>query len=166
MSINNIIKYTGYFEFDPENVTNKHKNQSSWKKVAFVVFGEDLSEYYSWFIYKRYNLKLNKLLRLPHVSFINDALDNFKLLDRWDNIKEKYNNKPIELIVNVDVRTNGDHWWLNIADESRMELNKIRTELGLDNPYFGLHLSVGRANSNNRKHSHYIHNLLKSGLII
>ena len=39
-----------------------------------VFIDGDVSEYYAWFVKKRYNLTLNKPLRGAHVSFINDSM--------------------------------------------------------------------------------------------
>ena len=70
--MSNIIKLTGKILFDPEDVTNKQANQSSWKKVAMVLFDGDVCEYYAWFIKKRFNLSFIKLL--------NTASEHFSIL--------------------------------------------------------------------------------------
>jgi len=176
----NTIKLIGRIHFDPPNKTNKHINQSSWKRVAMVMLEGDICEYYSWFINKRYNLPLNRLLRKAHITFINDSYkdlsNNFEkseeeINELWNTVKDKWEGKEIEVILDVDVRTNSaeensrGHWWLNVPNENRDELHKIRQELGLGRPYFGIHLSVGYANSKNMEHSKYIHNLIRCGLI-
>ena len=68
----------GILEFDPINVTKKHDNQSSWKKVAIVRFenDDDTWSYYAWFLKKRFNLNLNKPLRGTHLTIINDIVDD------------------------------------------------------------------------------------------
>ena len=85
----NTIKLIGRIHFDPPNKTSKHINQSSWKRVAMVMLEGDICEYYSWFINKRYNLPLNRLLRKAHITFINDSYkdlsNNFEKSE-----KEKY----------------------------------------------------------------------------
>ena len=42
--------------FDPIDKTKKHKDQSSWKNVAICKTYDDIDLYYSWFIFKRFNL--------------------------------------------------------------------------------------------------------------
>ena len=149
----------------------KHMRQSSWKKVAMVLFNGDVCQYYAWFIKKRYNLELNKPLRNAHVTFINDKLSDFKADNisdvdiLWDAVKEKWDGKYIDVVLNVEARTNDKTWWLNIPQENREELQAIRNELGLGRPFFGLHMSIGYANEINLPHSEYIHRLIKTGLI-
>ena len=69
------------------------------------------------------------------------------------------------------------NWWLNVSNESRLEIQKIRNELGLGDPFFGLHMTIGRAENfkknlktgvfrakkMNVEQSIYIHNLIKKG---
>ena len=164
----NQIKLTGKIIFDPVDKTTKHKNQAFWKKVAMVVFEGDICEYYAWFINRRYNLQLNKPLRGAHITFINDSLrDIGDGIHKWEKLKAKYNGCNIEINIAVDPITDSDepnstgHWWLNVPEESRIELQFIRNELGLGRPFYGLHLSIGHANEKNKEHSKYIHRLIK-----
>jgi len=161
----NIIRISGKIVFDPKDKTTKHKNQATWKRVAMVVFGEDdTCEYYGWFLNKRYNLLLNKPLRSSHITFINDKVDDFT--GDWEIVKEKWNGKTIEIRLDLDVRTNGLHWWLNIPNEYRGELQSIRSELGLGRPFFGMHLSIGYARPGiQEEHSKYIHECISKGFI-
>lgn len=165
------ITYQGTIQFDLDNVTKKHENQSSWKRTAMVLFNGEICQYYQWFILKRYNLRLNSPLRGFHCSFINDRFTDVKgdtLEDRellWNLIKTKYNNKEINITLNLDIRTNAEYWWFNVAESSRNDLQLIRNELGLDRPYFGLHLTIGNCNEKTIHHSEYIHRLLDKGLI-
>jgi hypothetical protein len=164
------VTYQGIIKFDPKDRTTKHKSQSSWKKMALVVFDGDISEYYAWFIAKRYNLKLNPPLRGAHVSFINDShrdlgLNGGDIEKAWITTKNKWDNKKIDITLDLDVRTDGTHWWLPLAGKCREELHGIRAELGLSKPFWGLHMSLGYANNKNMDHSNYIHRLIKKGLI-
>ena len=162
------LKLTGTIKFDPRDVTKKHKRQGSWKKVAMIMFDGDICEYYGWFIKRRYNLTLNRPLRGPHISFIND---NNKSINNWVEVKKKYNNTKIDVILNLNPKTDSDdenssfHWWLNIPEEERGLLHSIREEVGLNRPFFGLHMTIGYANIKNQEHSKYLHNLIKNGFI-
>jgi hypothetical protein len=164
------IKYRGTIHFDPKNKTKKHINQSEWKKVALILFEGDICEYYSWFFKKNFHLYLNKPLRGAHVTFINDKQDSIKgnsLKDKlclWNSICSKWENKKIELEFNLSPRSNAQHWWLNVSQTSRDELQEIRNELGLSTPFFGLHLTIGIANEKNLQHSDYIRKVLSSNL--
>ena len=165
----NIIKVKGRIKFDPENKTNKHNNQATWKRVAMVLIDGELAEYYAWFINKRYNLPLNRPLRGAHITFINDR--SSEMNGKWEEVKKKWDGKEIEVVLDIDPRTDSardnssGHWWLNIPEEYRGELHGIRAELGLGRPYWGLHMALGYANSKNLGHSKYIHGLILNGFI-
>ena len=181
----NTIKLIGKVVFDPKDVTAKHAKQGSWKKVAMISIGGEISEYYAWFIKKRYNIKLVPPLRKAHVTFINDRASDMN--GKWEEVKKKWNGKKIEITLDLDPRTDSDddgsdgHWWLNVPEEDRVELQAIRSELGLGRPFYGLHMSIGRAvdmvndgsfipsvekiKEMNIEQSKYIHRLIKNGNI-
>ena len=168
------ITLIGKIGFEPENRTKKHNNQASWKKIAMVFFDGDVTDYYAWFINKRYSLQLNKPLRGAHISFINDSIRTLtknglisldEVDQKWETAKKKWDGVEIPVVLNVNPRTNDKHWWLNVPHEERALLHSIREEVGLTPPTFGLHMSIGYANEKNIAHSEYIHNLIKKGLI-
>lgn len=139
-----------------------------------VFLDGDVTEYYAWFIKKRYNLVLNKPLRGAHISFINDSFRDMTLNGQrsmeevktiWNDVKNKWNGKQIPIMLNLNPKTDDKHWWLNVDHEYRDKLHGIRAELGLSRPFFGLHMSIGYANEKNIQHSKYIHDLIKTGLI-
>jgi len=165
-----MIQIKGKIIFNPEDRTNKHKAQSKWKRMAIVSINDDITDYYAWFINKRYNLSLNKPLRGPHISFINDSINDIKkgLLTesdnkaqkRWNYVANMWNGREINIVLNNDVRTDSKYWWLNIPEENRNVLHAIRLQLGLGRPHWGLHMSIGYANEKQIEHSKYIHNLI------
>lgn len=162
------FKTYGKIIFDPIDKTNKHVTQASWKKVAMVDIKSDISEYYGWFIDKRFNIVLNPPLRKAHVTFINDRKDDLGVngVEMWEKVKTKWDGKEVEVILFTSPRTDGQHWWLNIPEEERGLLHGIRQELSLGRPHWGLHLSIGYANEKNIAHSKYIHEMIKQGFII
>lgn len=182
----NEIKLCGRINFDPPDKTNKHMEQSSWKRVAVIVFDCEVCEYYSWFINKRFNIKLLKPIRGAHITFINDKEKDTN--GNWEDVKDRWNSKTIEVILNVEPKTDSaefkkskqtHNWWLNIPEEHRDEIQSIRNELNLGTPYFTPHMTIGRAEnfkikSNigaaraknmNVEQSIYIHNLIKKRFI-
>jgi hypothetical protein len=168
------ITLTGKIGFEPEDRTNKHKAQSSWKKMAMVFIEGDVCEYYAWFLQKRYSITLNKPLRGAHISFINDSMRDLtqnndkseeEILQLWEDVKTKWDGKEIDIVLDLNPKTDGRIWWLNIPNEEREGLQAIRNELGLGRPYFGMHMSIGYANDKNIQHSIYIHDLIKKGFI-
>ena len=134
-----VIKVKGILEFSPEDVTRKHRNQSSWKRVAIIKTDCDLDRYYAWFLKKRFNLELNKNLRGTHVTFINDKLEK----GIFDQFAPLFNGKEINFYIELDPCSSGVHWWLRVHCP---EAEAIRELMGLSrDPYFGLHLTLGNA---------------------
>ena len=166
------IKLISKIHFDVENKTKKHVNQSSWKKVAMVNFSGDADTYYAWFINKRYNLVLNPPIRGAHISFINESFNDIvknnkislsEAIKLWNEVKAKWDKKSLPISLNVSPNTNGKYWWVNISEDSAIDLQAIRNELGLGPPYFNYHMTIGYANEKNLPHGMYIHNLIKKG---
>ena len=162
------IYLTGTIIFDLEDLTKKHAEQSSWKKTAMVLFEPDktsghkgICEYYCWFIKKRFNLDLTVPIRGAHISFINDRMDEMtshcntkdERLELWEKVKKKWNGKKVEIPIDLRPYTSTKtHWWLIMPHDERWILQQIRDELGfinpktgLSRPYFGMHMTIGRA---------------------
>jgi hypothetical protein len=155
-----MFRATGIIKFDPENKTKKHEKQSSWKSVVMIQLDCETDRYYSWFVQRRYNLKLNKPIRGSHVTIVSDIVEDKDLFER---IKNEYDGKPMEFVYDPDARTNGEHWWLKVTCE---EGKNFREKLRLPrDPYWGFHLTLGYANEKMIDHSFYIWDLIKKGLI-
>jgi hypothetical protein len=151
-----IIKVRGILEFEPQNKTRKHEEQASWKRVALIKTGDDLSEYYSWFIRKRFNLELNKPLRGAHVTIVNDAERDFEfgVTPIWQEAVKEFDGKPMDFYIDPEPVTNGEHWWLRVYCP---DAESLRGAMGLTpEPFFNLHLTLGYANSRWIEHSKYI----------
>jgi hypothetical protein len=159
--VNNVVQnitIRGKIVFDVPNVTRKHNRQADWKRIAMVVFEDDTAEYYSWFIKRRYGITLNKPLRGPHITFVNDSVREINGGDKaWEEVRKKWDSKEIEVTLNLDVRTNIEYWWLRASSES---FNFVREELGIGEPYFSYHMTIGFPNERNIEQSEYIHNLI------
>ena len=162
---------TGKIEFEVENKTKKHHNQSSWKKMVMIMIDGDIAEYYAWFIESRYNLVLNSPLRGAHVSLVNDSIKELscgdtKTIDEinktWELVKNKWDKKIIPIYLDIDTCTDGKHWWLRVSHDERDLMHGIRSELGLSKPFFDLHMTIGYANEIHEEHSEYIHALVNS----
>lgn len=152
------FKLSGRITFDPIDLTKKHVKQSEWKSTAIVLLNNlDLCKYYCWFIKKRYNLELQMPQRGLHFTVINDRISNKRA---YQQVKKKYNNTTIDLEYAIDPRTDGKHWWLGVRSE---DAEKIRVECGESaRPFWGFHLTVGRADGDLRlQHSNTIHELIK-----
>lgn len=161
-----LIKVTGILEFEPENKTRKHEKQASWKRITMILTHDDAADYYAWFIKKRFNLQLNKPLRGAHISIINEAERDFAfgVEPTWTKAKEKYDGKSMDFYIDLEPRTNGEHWWFRVYCPAGEDL---REELGLRRePYYSLHMTIGFANEKNRYHSDYILEICKRHEII
>ena len=145
-----IVKVKGIIEFSPEDVTRKHKSQSSWKRVAMIKTNCELDRYYAWFLEKRFSLKLNRSIRGSHVTFINDKMD----MDIFDEGAKIFNGKEITFYIDLEPRSNSEHWWLRVYSQ---DAENIRESLGLSrDPYYSFHLTLGYANEKNLEFSDYI----------
>ena len=145
-----IVKVKGIIEFSPEDVTRKHKSQSSWKRVAMIKTNCELDRYYAWFLEKRFSLKLNRSIRGSHVTFINDKMD----MDIFDEGAKIFNGKEITFYIYLEPRSNSEHWWLRVYSQ---DAENIRESLGLSrDPYYSFHLTLGYANEKNLEFSDYI----------
>lgn len=145
-----VLKIKGILDFTPEDFTKKHKNQSSWKRVAIINTDCDIDQYYAWFLKKRFNLELNKNLRGSHITFISDKMDK----NTFEQASKVFNGREIDFFMEIEPRSNGHHWWMRVHCP---EAEAIREAMGLTRePYFPLHLTIGHANEKNIKHSEYI----------
>jgi len=128
--------------------------------MAMVVIKGDVTEYYAWFIKKRFGLELTKPLRGAHISFINDSIDEMithcntkaEKVALWDKVKKKYHRKEIQIVLDIKPHIETPHWWLIVPHDERGELQAIRDELGfinkktgLSKPFFGMHMTIGNA---------------------
>lgn len=159
--------------------------------MAIITFRNsfDISYYYMWFIKKRYGLELSKPLRGAHVSIINDSIRDInggkgseeERQALWESVVKKYDGKKIDVTVDLDPLTQGEHWWFRVSYDHREEIMDIRNELGLGVPFYGLHMTIGlavdkrpdegfidgavTANRMNAEHSKYIHTLVEKGYL-
>ena len=151
----------GKIIFDPINVTKKHHLQSEWKKTAIVKFNCELCSYYSWFIEKRYSIKLNKPLRGTHITILNEIIND----DDYLYAKEIFNGREISITYDPTyIRTNSKgHWWIKVYSN---DIENIRRSMGLDpNPFYGLHLTIGNATHLNLEQSLYIKKLIDTNMV-
>ena len=145
------ITRSGILIFDPPDMSKKHIKQRVWKRVAMIVLNDDTSEFYQWLIEREFKLIQGKKcntnwllgsLRGSHVTIINDRIDDIKI---WDMLREKYHNKEISFTYNVasGLRNNGKHIYYEV---DCLMGDVIREEGNLGDPYYNLHLTIGRVN--------------------
>ena len=169
----NLVTLSGLIEFEPINKTKKHKSQASWKRIAMVIMEGDITEYYAWFLKRRFNIEILKPLRGAHISFINDSIRDInggegdvEYRDMlWNQLKAKWDGQHVPVTLDLNPRSDGIIWWLNIPEEYRTQLHDIRNEIGLGRPYYGLHMTIGNSHPKYKEHSEYIIHLLKNGFV-
>ena len=162
-------QYTkGKLVFDVDDLTNKHRQQSTWKKhvIAFID-NPDFCDYYAWFISQKYDLRFTKPIRGTHLTLVNDRLSDFKNAseETYQESKEKYDGTEIDIRDSLNPKTDGTHWWF----KSRTDMGvRIREEMGISlKPYFGYHITIGRISGKSWEieQGKYIHKLIERGFI-
>lgn len=101
--------------------------------IVLDVFSEDLCEYYQWFIFKKFGVKLHSPMFGTHVTIVKpEEIDKNNLWKKYENeiINVKYGN----------IERHWEFWSLNIISEDIVD---IRRELGL-NLFYRLHMTIGK----------------------
>jgi hypothetical protein len=147
-----VLEIVTKLHFDLKNLTTKQEKQSSWKVIAICLVDGDIDKYYSWFLFKRFNLELNRPIRKAHITVINDRLED---REKYNQAKQVFEGKEIKFQFDpADIRSSGKHWWINVQNT---DVEAIREFAGLSRkPNFKLHLTLGYANEKNIAHSQYI----------
>jgi hypothetical protein len=148
------MKVPAKIHFEVPHVSKKHIEQSEWKTVVIALIDGSITQYYSWFIYKRFGLKLVQPLRGGHITFVSDRTE---LISNYSETKAQWNNKVVEVQLNLDYKTNGKHWWLRAECSA---FTQIRSQLGLAAPFYSFHMSIGYTNESNLAQSLYAYQLL------
>jgi hypothetical protein len=151
-----MFEIKGKIVFDPIDKTKKHSKQSSWKKVVMIEFKDDTWSYYSWFLKKRFGLVLNKPLRGTHFTIINDIVDDVI----YKQAKKMFDGTEITIQYDpTNIRSNDKgHWWIKAYSDDAIN---IRSVMGLGDPYFGFHITMGLATNTQLEHSKYIKQYLR-----
>jgi len=148
-----MLEIVSTLQFDPVQLTDKHKKQSSWKVNAICLIDGDIDMYYSWFLKKRFNLELNRPIRKAHITVISDKITD---ATKYAQAKELFDGKTVVFTYDPsDIRTNGEHFWIIV---NNTDIDTIRDVAGLERKaFFGMHLTLGYTNEKNRMHGDYVH---------
>ena len=151
------IKSHGIITFDPESIKDPSgKMFKPWWMIIKV--DGDIVEYYSWWLEKRFGIKLQRPAWGAHISVIRNEESPV-----WDKFKEKLNNKEIIFEYIPEPRSNGKHWWLKVTSD---EILKIREDMGyLEDMKFAPHLTIGMPTPKTLDQSYYIWELYKKNLL-
>ncbi|HRW21788.1 MAG TPA: hypothetical protein P5509_07445, partial [Bacteroidales bacterium] len=91
-----MLKHKGILKFDPRALSNADALFKSWWCV--ILSNDDIGNYYSWFVERRYGLKLQRPAFGPHISLIRGEETT---QENWDYFKNKYNNTNIEYYIDI-----------------------------------------------------------------
>lgn len=107
---------------------------------AIVSCDDEIARYYRYLYMKEFPLKkLVKPLWGAHISWLrNEAMSN-------NQVWRQSNQQVIEYEYDVNVKTNGKFYWLDVSCDYLLDL---RSQYGLvRRPKYGLHLTIGRSAS-------------------
>lgn len=153
-----MFETTATIYFDPNHVTKKHEEQSSWKAVGIALLKDDTEAYYRWFLERRFNLKLIKTIRGSHLTFLNEKYENIKV--DYEEAKKYFTNKKVTIKYHPKNLRFGNGFWFILAESD--DLMNVRSALGLGKPYFDFHITLGNTNELGKEQSQYIKDVLKA----
>jgi len=155
----NLLKHPGKIIFDPQPI--KDSTNSMFKPFWIIVtIDDDLREYYSWFLKRRYRITVQRPAWGAHISVVRGEITTQENWEYWKNI---YNNKNIEFEHELIPKTNGGHWWLKINCE---ELFELRTNMEYKkDPHWSFHLTLGMSVPQHQERTLYIMRLYEKGLL-
>ena len=139
--------------YDPVPLTgNAEKMSRPWWMIA-TIDGE-MTDYYAWFLKKRTGIVLQRPAWGAHISVIRGEEPVNKEL--W----KKHEQKEVNLLYDIDLRTNGDHWWMRVFSRDLLD---VREELGLFRfPQFAMHLTLGRPTPKTEETSKIYHSFFEN----
>lgn len=122
---------TGIVRYSP-----KLLGASSSKWWVVIDADPELGKYYRHLYYLQTNrcYKLQRPAWESHITVVRDEEPSNK------NLWEKYQNLEIEFKVIPKIESNGDYFWFPVECNFALD---IREELGLGDPKFPLHISIG-----------------------
>jgi len=131
-----MIDGVGKYAFDPLALTKSADLFKPWWVI--IQLSDDTSDYYRWFVEKRYGLKLQRPAWGSHISVIRGEETT---QEKWNSYKKEYDGKPVKFTHQSELRSNGKHWWIRIISE---EAKDLRENMGYPRDgLWGLHLTIG-----------------------
>jgi hypothetical protein len=124
----------------PRPGLKKKNRQTSWMVVAEIDRG--ITEYYRWWVLKRYGIILQHTAWKPHVTI----LDGRHAVDKkYHSVWKKYNNVIVPIEYSVEIEQHWKFWILPVKCDLFLD---IREELGFSTN-FPLHITFGRIDDDN-----------------
>lgn len=150
------MEINGTIIFDPTALNNSEKLFKRWWMIIKLDDGNELAEYYSWWIKKMYGIIMQKPAFGPHISCIRGEPTSEII---WKEYKEKYNKTNVKFEYTT-ISTNGKHWWLKVECDL---IKNIRQQMGYTRDgMFGLHLTIGSPIPKYLEQSSYIEKYIEN----
>lgn len=151
-----LIKSYGTITFDPEPI--KDPTGKMFKPWWMIIKVEcDITQFYSWWLEKRYGIKLQRPAWGAHISVIRNEMSEV-----WDVFKNKLDGGLLNFEYDPIPKSNGQHWWLKVFSD---DIYKIRNDMGYGEMEFSPHLTIGTPTPKTLEQSYYIWRLHMKGLL-
>lgn len=130
---------SGKFIFSPKRPGLK-KSHRAFDNAIILKVDNGISEYYSWWIHRKYGIELAPPAWGTHVTVVSDR-DRVTDLATFEALKNSFNGKILSLPHAVDIYKKWQFWILDVSPTC--EMVEIRKSLGL-NPDYPFHITIGR----------------------
>jgi hypothetical protein len=132
-------KCNGFLIFDPKRpgIKKTKRDVNTW---VIAKVDNSITDYYCWWLERVYGIKLSRPAWGTHVTIVNDK-DRVTDLDRFNEVKEKFNSKFCQIQFDVNIKKVWQFWSLDVYSNGMFK--EIRRSLGL-NPDFPFHITIGR----------------------
>ena len=129
----------GKFIFSPSRPGLK-KTHRAFDNAVILKVDNGISEYYSWWLNRKYGISLSKPAWGTHITVVSDK-DRVKDIESFNKIKSSLDGKMIQVPYEVDLRKQWQFWVLEV--QPTKEMIEIRKSLGL-RENFPFHITIGR----------------------
>ncbi len=134
-----IANCNGKFIFSPQRPGLK-KIHRSFDNGIILKVDNGITDYYSWWLNRRYGITLSRPAWGTHVTVVNDR-DRVKNTKAFEDLKKRFNGKIVRLGHHVALKKQWQFWVLDVSPSP--ELIEIRRDLGLKEDY-PFHITIGR----------------------
>ena len=129
----------GKFIFSPVRPGLK-KSHRSFDRGVILKVDNGIVEYYSWWLWRKYGIKVSLPAWGAHVTVVNDK-DKVKDVNKLKDLEKRFAGKIIQLSHEVELKKQWQFWVLMVKPTK--EMVEIRRELGLRENY-PFHITIGR----------------------
>lgn len=132
-------KCNGKFIFSPSRPGLKKLHRSFDNGIILKV-DNGISEYYSWWLHRKYGIEVSKPAWGTHITVVSDK-DRVKDVGAFERLKKVFNGKILPVAHDVYLKKQWQFWVLDVIPTK--EMIEVRRELGLKEN-FPFHITIGR----------------------